>query len=236
MTKLGCLIIHGFSGGLEDLKPLSQFLNTNGYITYCPLLKGHGGSKKEFASSTYRQWIASAQEGYDRLSTMCDKIIVIGFSMGGLVAVNLLSNKNIEALITLSSPVKFWDYKIICENILEDIKNRRIDKSKPYITWFIKVPISACINFLILLKKTKHLFSKVNIPCLVIQGKKDDTTRWMSAQYIFNNIASEKKVLKYYKDAPHLICNYKKSDIVFNDILDFIKNLEKPSIVNIDAG
>lgn len=235
MGKLGFLIIHGFNGTTDEVKPLSEFLNAHGYTTYCPLLNGHGKGKKQLAKSNHKAWIDSAQQAYNYLKTMCDKIIVIGFSMGGLIALNLSVNNDIRAIITLSSPIKFCDLKLIFKKIIGDIKKMCFNNTKAYITWLSQIPLSSCINFIILLYNTRQIIKSINIPCFIIQGKNDDISRWISAKHIFENIISTKKQIKYYDDAPHLICKYKNSDTVFQDILNFAQKVEQAEISKANA-
>jgi carboxylesterase len=42
-NKLGCLIIHGFGGGIFEIESLADYLTERGYIAACPELKGHTG-------------------------------------------------------------------------------------------------------------------------------------------------------------------------------------------------
>ena len=60
--KLGCLIIHGFGGGIYEIKSLDDYLIEHGYITSCPRLKGHTGNYRDMKSTDYKDWIASAEE------------------------------------------------------------------------------------------------------------------------------------------------------------------------------
>lgn len=218
----GCLIIHGFGGGRYEIEPLEKFLRERGYETFCPVLAGHEKTRHEMARAGYKDWSDSAGEGYDYLKEKCSRVIIIGFSMGGLIAVNLLKNKNVEALVTLSTPIWFWDFKIILSNIFKDLRNNEFVSIKRYLYSIFKIPITACLNFTYLLHKTRPMFKEINIPYLIIQGKKDDTARWKSADYIYSRIKSDIKELKYYQDAQHLICLSEENSQVFEDILEFL--------------
>ncbi len=39
----GCLVIHGFGGGIHEIKPLADHLSNAGYTVAYPKLKGHTG-------------------------------------------------------------------------------------------------------------------------------------------------------------------------------------------------
>lgn len=56
----------------------------------------------------------------------------------------------------------------------------------------------------------------------ITQGLLDDTVHHRSADYIYSNIASEQKMIKYYNNSNHIICRGEDKDEVFNDISMFI--------------
>jgi len=120
--KIGCLIIHGFAGNLKDIEKLNRFLLKKGFETSCPLLKGHALTKKDLARTSYSDWISSAEESLMELSKKSDRVVLIGFSMGGLIAFNLAIKHDIYKMVTLSAPIYHWDLKRMVTNIINDIK------------------------------------------------------------------------------------------------------------------
>jgi carboxylesterase len=61
VNKIGCLIIHGFGGNIEEIKPLKQYLDRQGFTTICPQLKGHTGRRRDLGKYGYTDWIESAE-------------------------------------------------------------------------------------------------------------------------------------------------------------------------------
>lgn len=221
--KLGLLIIHGFAGGTFQVQALADYLNKNGYITSCPKLKGHTGNSKDMKTANYRDWIASAEEELIRLMKKTDKIVIIGFSMGGLIAMNLACKYDIKAIVTINTPIYYWNLKRVFLNIYDDIKKRRLNYIKRYIQAKKASPMISMINFLKLLNSTKPKLSKIKCPFLIIQTKDDDTTRLKSPNYIYNNIKSIDKEIKLYDRGGHLVLlNPYKEEIIMG-IKEFIQ-------------
>lgn len=223
--NIGFLIIHGFGGSIEEIEPLNKYLLSNGFLTACPTLKGHTGKRKDLKGISYSEWINSAEEGLLQLGAQSEKIILIGFSMGGLIAVNLALKHKVCGIIMLSTPIYHWDFKRIFLNIMEDLKKGNYDNLKIYAGASLALPFSSMLNFKFLLHKTKALLKQINCPILIAQGLKDDTVKHRSAKYIFNKVSSKNKVLKYYNKSNHIICKSEDQKKLFNDIKAFINDI-----------
>jgi len=220
--KVGCLIIHGFAGNLEEIEPLNKYLLSKGFMTLCPKLEGHTGRKKDLAKTNYSQWIKSAEEGLLKLKTQCEEVILIGFSMGGLIAMNLALKHRISALITLSTPIYYWDIKRVMLNIVDDFSNMSFANSKSYIRSAFRIPFTAMINFKLFLSRTKPMVNELNCPLFVAQGLIDDTVNYKSADYIYTKAASKIREVRYYDNSKHIICCGEDKEKLFKDISLFI--------------
>lgn len=222
-SELACLIIHGFAGGTFQIKPLNEYLRDNGYITACPKLKGHTGNPKDMKKANYKDWIASAEEELLILMKKTDKIAILGFSMGGLIAVNLACKYDIKAIVTINTPIYYWNFKMVLLNIYDDIKNKKLNYIKRYIRAKKSSPLISMINFLHLLNITKTKLSNIKCPFLILQTKDDDTTRLKSADYLYDNISSKDKEIRLYDKGGHLVLVSQDKDEVMMDVEEFIR-------------
>jgi len=220
---IGCFIIHGFGGSIKEILPLAQYLDKEGFITCCPQLKGHTGKRRDLSHVRYTDWIESAENELKQFKSQCEYIVLIGFSMGGLIAVNLAAKYGIDAMVTLNMPIFHWDFNIITQNIWEDLKNKKCKYIKHYLKASFNKPLYSLINFKILLHSTKPLLKKIRCPIFIVQAMEDDTVQHRSADYIYNNVSSSNKEVKYYRGSGHLICYSNAADKVFDDAAHFIK-------------
>lgn len=221
-NKLGCLIIHGFGGGIYEIESLDNYLIRHGYITSCPKLKGHTGNGKDMKNADYNDWIDSAEEELIRLKEKTNNIAIMGFSMGGLIAMNLAFKYDIKAMVTINTPIYYWNIKRVCLNIYDDLRNKELSNCKRYINAKKSAPIISMINFLHLLNNTKIKLPKIDCPLLILQTKDDDTTRLKSSDYIYDNISSVDKRITLYENGGHQILSSKYKEKVLMDIEEFI--------------
>ena len=229
-TIAGCLLIHGFGGNVEEVSPLADYLSKQGYIVECPSLKGHTGNRQDLKSCTYRDWIASAQEGYEKLRAECDTLVLVGFSMGGLIAFQIALNNRADAVITLNTPIYYWDLKRVAINIAEDIRLGKLDNVRRYIDSSRKLPLIALLNFRLLLARTKPILKEIKCPVFAAQALEDDTVRKNSVNYIYEHIGSQHKKLEFYENSGHLILWSKCADRVMKDVNDFLRKYKYNSI------
>jgi carboxylesterase len=89
---VGVVVVHGFTASALATRPLGQRLAAEGYSVEVPLLPGHGTSARDLARTRYADWRASAALAVETLARGCDRVVVVGHSMGGTVALDLAAN------------------------------------------------------------------------------------------------------------------------------------------------
>lgn len=219
-----CLIIHGFGGGIHEVKPLADYLNQRGYETVCPLLKGHSATRSAMKKATYKEWIDSAEQELLKLEQTGGHIVLVGFSMGGLIAAHLASEHPVLAMVTINTPVFYWNIHRVFLNLLEDVKTKKHSNILRYLKAGAHSPVRAMLQFLLLLRHGKKKFGSVLCPVLIIQAEDDDTVRRRSVDYMDRHIASDKKTIRYVHEGGHLILLSNGADQVMACVDEFIRS------------
>lgn len=108
-ARYGILLVHGFSGSNRELLYLGNYLARERYRVVIPVLPGHGTDADDLASTDQNDWFAKVREAYNFLNSEVDKreIIVAGHSLGGSIAINLVSEVKVEGLILLATPIRY---------------------------------------------------------------------------------------------------------------------------------
>lgn len=219
----GCLIIHGFGGNYDEVSPLANRLKKTGYKVVCPALAGHTGRRSDLRKAGYTDWISSAERSLLDLTSRCRSVYIIGFSMGGLIAFNLALKHPVAGIVTINTPIYYWDVGKILSNIVRGLTGGGSAPIRRYLRAVVKFPLRALISFRMLLTHTKPLVNDITCPVLVTQGLDDDTTRRGSARYIFESVSSEVKRIKYYQNAGHLMLHSPAAGEVIRDIEGFLE-------------
>lgn len=213
-TTLGFLVLHGFAGKMNDVLPLVQFLRSQGYTVECPTLEGHGTDRYHLKHSTRQQWIHSAEHAYQRLSMRVDVTVIIGFSMGGLLAFHLAARYPVRLLFTLCTPYYYWDIPQSLSNLKADFSNY----SNKYLASLFRIPLTSMLQFRRLLAETKLMMHRVTCPYYIIQGKRDDTVQAVSAEYLQRKVTSKQTAVQYFPNSGHIILHGPESQQVISYI------------------
>ncbi len=83
------MVVHGLGGTPGSVRPLTEALTTAGYAVIAPLLPGHGTSADDLAAYGWRDWLTAVEGAVDELAATVDRIVIVGQSMGGTVALQL---------------------------------------------------------------------------------------------------------------------------------------------------
>src|SRR3990167_2186501 len=88
----GVLLLHGFTGTPDSMRPVANKLIHSGFTISAPLLAGHGTTPENLARTDWTTWFHSAQKAYMELHQKCSKIFVAGLSMGALLGLQLATD------------------------------------------------------------------------------------------------------------------------------------------------
>lgn len=91
---MSVLLLHGFTGHSSDLQPLKTAFEAHGFPCHLPLLPGHGTRPADLHRVQATDWLDAAKQ--------YDSDIIVGLSMGALLAVCMAAERPTSKLILLS--------------------------------------------------------------------------------------------------------------------------------------
>jgi carboxylesterase len=225
---IGCLCLHGFTGGPFELEPLVDYLkeHTTWKIS-SPTLPGHE-NPKEFYKVPYLNWVRTAESAYFKLKETCETIYVIGFSMGGVIAGYLASKYKIDKLVLLSPAAYYISPKHMLQDVLEIVKAVFTGKITDHELWqrykrkLKATPLGMTTEFRRLVRKLRPYFKNIKTPTLILHGEKDGVVPKRSAEFIHKTIQSEEKHLHFLKGSKHIVCHDVDQDELIKIVGDFL--------------
>ena len=229
----GVLLIHGFTGLPAELFLLGQFLNQKNFTVLCPRLAGHGVDENNLMRTTKDDWFNSVLDGFYILGGACEKIFVVGHSMGGILTLKLAAEQKITKIVTLSAPIFIDDGlglknlppKEFCGNACIVQPRRKLDNVPQAANEvYKKTPLVSVHELVDLIADVKNLLPTITTPILIMHGEDDHTAQPRSARFIMDNIGSERKFITTVANSGHLLPLDENRDFVFEEILNFLRS------------
>lgn len=227
--RVGCLLIHGFTGTPYEMRGLGEFLADNGYTVYLPRLAHHGTSAADMNRSRWWDWYYSALDGWHLLRAMCDKVYVMGLSMGGITALMLAANNPVAGVVAMSTPAvsmeNEWQFKIAryVWPILP-LKKKTLDETDEE-TWpsYEDYPVRAAGELFRYMKELDTVLPSVTAPALLMHADDDERIPLSNLEYIYNRIGSSKKKKVQIEQCGHVMTEGVKKDRVYHEVIDFLE-------------
>lgn len=232
------VIVHGFTEYKEKYKEVVKLFLAKGFNVYILDLPGHGESdghlenKKLYHIDKFDDYVFTVKRFINDVvkRDSQNKIVVYGFSMGGLISTLLLEeNQNFVNALILAMPMFKFKAKMpdFFVNIISTIMSKIFPKNaiftkkdyKKAPTWkWIKESLNAGKKALF-----KDNAIKINIPILLLEAENDEYVENSAIDIFASYFKNIKKFI--YPEANHELYRKecKNRDEYFNDIFNFLR-------------
>ncbi len=92
-ARTGILLVHGLTGTPNEMRLLGKGLHRAGFTVYGVQLAGHCGTQEDLLRTRWQDWATSVHAGAERLRGRTDRLLVIGLSMGAVLALELAATR-----------------------------------------------------------------------------------------------------------------------------------------------
>jgi 1-acyl-sn-glycerol-3-phosphate acyltransferase len=238
------LLVHGYKSAPKEVAALADFLNGFGLKVYAVRLRGHGTAPADLKDVTWQEWYDSVQRGYAALQNIATRIVIVGFSTGGLLGLLSCAHKknyakklcgivSINAAIKLVSikarmvpGINFWNEMLDKFHIekgkfefIDDVpENPKINYGRNY--------IKAVNELEKLMAICEENLQDVIVPALVIQADCDPVVNPQSGKTIYKKINSTQRFLAEPNFSNHVIINSEGKEEVFEMIREFLAKIK----------
>jgi carboxylesterase len=235
--RTGCLLLHGFTAAPHEMVRLGAHLANNGYTALGPRLAGHGTSLDDLAHTRWPDWLASAQDGLELLRGMCDRIVLMGMSMGGLLSVLLAADQPPAGLVLMSTPITLLQSPLRRWLKPLSLIVPRVRKGPP--DWFDpsvnaeRVAYSAyatraAAEVQDLITQARAALPLVTVPTLVIHSQNDTFVVPANAELLVSELGAMDKKLLMVEGSNHLITLDAARQQVFKATQTFVRRVAGP--------
>jgi carboxylesterase len=237
----GVLIIHGFASSLDSVSDLAPPLESLGIPTLMPVLRGHGAESPEaLRGVTWHDWVADAESALQAFSTEAERVIVVGHSMGALVALSLAADHAdiIDSIVLVGAAVRLADplapgrpLRFLWPVVRRLFKKWSLppvyaDKTlAQYDTNYHWAPMDSILSFLEFTEVMRRRLPEVRVPTLVLHSHKDTTAAPESADVVYSGISTpaQQKRIVWFEVTDHEMLRDCERDAVIEAIEGYVR-------------
>jgi carboxylesterase len=225
-NQVGVLLIHGFTATTAEVRLMAEKLHSAGLTIAAPLLPGHGTHPDDLNRATWPMWLQKVKETYERLLRVCQKVFVLGTSMGALLSLELAAQHPEIPGLMLFSPALKVDSLWLAPLIAPFKAYLNKEPKDPNLAWkgYTVYPLKGAAQLYQLQKHVQEVLPKVHQPILICNGEKDETVSNEAVASMINRIKSAEIHLYLFHNSAHFVMLEDDLDKASEVVLNFIQN------------
>ncbi len=233
----GVLLLHGFTSHTDCVSGLLPFLEAEKIDYEMPWLRGHGTVPEDLKGVRASDWYDDAFEALKKLSQRVDSIVIVGLSMGGLVALNLCAAQHevspkITACVTwaaalsfknpfsaLVKPLSFLFKMWPGQESFNDPECRKKCNNYP------KFPTKTFGELYDFAAKTRKRIQDVHVPLCTIQSRKDQVIPYQMSEFLFEHSGASYCERIALDHSGHELGQDCEANVVFEQTMRFLHEI-----------
>ena len=232
-SRIGILLVHGFTGSPAAMRPWGEFLNSKGYTVRVPLLPGHGTKPEDLNKVKWQEWPAKVNFELSELKKSCDTIVLIGFSMGGSTVLNVAASNDelIKAIILVNPMIHVKGVPVEVGYFLSRFQKMRTsvgdDIKRPGFTeWgYDALPTRGVYQLLKMLRITRRNLGAITVPVQLFHSVEDHTLPVSNTEIILAELGSTSKTRIELVNSYHVATMDYDRELIFQNSLTFIQGV-----------
>ena len=204
-SKTGVLMVHGFPGTPADVRPLGKRLSQAGLAVHGLLLPGFGAEIARLGETNRQIWLEAVIAEWQQRQAQYDRMVLVGFSMGGALAIRAVTEAIQPDLLVLLAPfwrLGGWEVKLL--PLLKRVKKtfypfEKADFADPAVRQQLRdimpgadlddpavqdalrtqaqLPTAILDELRVLGQEAYQTAVSITMPTLILQGKQDDVVQ-----------------------------------------------------------
>ena len=189
---VGALVVHGFTGCPQSMRPWAEHLAAAGYTVSLPRLPGHGTRWEEMQQTRWPDWYAEVDTAFNALRQQCQQVFVMGLSMGGTLALRLAAQRpdEVAGLVLVNPSVTRKDWRLVALPVLKRVMATQpgiaSDIKKAGVTElaYDKTPLQAFSSLVDLWGVVRPELGKITAPVLMYRSAEDHVVEPASGEIL----------------------------------------------------
>ena len=235
---VSALLIHGLTGTPYDMRYLGERLSAAEIRAHGVRLAGHARPAEELGATRHADWYESVVEGFEYLRTRGDPIVVVGLSMGAMLAARLAGDqgeavaglvmlapslylrRSVGLAIRLAAALPSFTSLVYLRKTSSDIHDNAARSVHPSTSF---MPIASMLELRELQMVVRPRIRRVMQPALVIHSRRDHTCPMgANVDFLMAHLGSAEKRAVILDESYHVISVDSEKERVAAEVVQFV--------------
>jgi carboxylesterase len=176
---VGVLMVHGFTGSPASMRPIGEWLASQGLSVEGVRLPGHGTDIEDLRARRWTEWVDEAALGLAALRERCRTVVAFGQSGGASVVLALVASRphDVDGIV-LTNPYVF-DARLLVvpvgRRVIRDWKGITNDIAKPGQDehGYERTPVAGIVELSELMRFVRSVLHQIRQPIVVFRSGTD---------------------------------------------------------------
>ena len=230
--RTGVLVLHGFTGSPQSMRPWAQYLAGAGFTVRLPLLPGHGTSVADMARTGWTDWYGAASATFDELRQTCDEVFVMGLSMGATLALRLAELRpDVAGLVIVNASVVSQDRRLtllpVLKHVVPSLPGIGSDIKRAGVTElaYDRVPLRALASLRKAWTEVRRDLHHIDCPVLHFRSRTDHVVEPRSGELMRSGIRNVQEVV--LEESYHVATLDNDASTISTGSVDFLRQYSR---------
>ena len=233
-NEVGVLFVHGFTASPSEMRPMAESVMQNlGWRCSGLLLPGHGTHIQDMRRTTGKDWLTAVEHAYERLSRECDRVLLVGLSLGAVLACHLAlrraNDPKLRGLVLLAPAFGVTTARAASLHLVRPLRSflSKGTRASDYfldnrLYSYLQIPLDRAVEVLRLGRDAVANMSKLrSLPVLMFAGDREST---VSLRRILN-VAQDNPWIRFVRlpRSRHILTVEPDKEMMFEASLRFME-------------
>ncbi len=232
---------HGFGGTAAEIRPMLDAVAGAGFAVDGALLAGHGSRVEELQDQTFDAWVDQARARAESLAARTGRVVLSGFSLGSLVAMQLASEQPpwLAGLVVLGNALTLRPHTSVPLGLfsltgrpMPDLYLRKpraadlVDRTLlPTIVTYDHHPLRSALEVYRAGRRVRDRVPRIACPTLVLHGKRDLVCHWRNAPWLAERLGTCDVTVRLFDHSGHVLACDGERDEVAREVVRFMQRV-----------
>lgn len=237
-SSVGVVLVHGYLSCPEQMRPLAERLHEAGFNVYGVRLEGHATAPENLTAVRWEHWVESIVRGCTVMRHQSDRLVVGGFSLGGLLALEIAAMRGLDVagVFSINAPLRLRDRRARLAPLVVELNalrrvlhlgnghlSRRNDRSESPDINYDTDYLRGVAQLLEIARRCRRRLGEVRAPALILQAADDPVVSARSGKMICERLGSERKELVELPLDRHIVVRGEHEETIGKHVVAFVE-------------